>query len=195
MFVRAWTNGQPLGFGRNGTVETERVRIWNPPVLIDDPNGTIMRESFDPITGQTKVHRLSENPAEALRQDLAHTISLVGKTNTEILEGSVGNTTDTFYSSTGTGSTTCDGRIFKVLGSAGLWSDVRDGDGNYTGNSETDTVAALEAVKSPSPSASPEVSVSIGPSTTPGVSVSATPEPNATPEPLLEPTAAPEPSL
>src|SRR3990167_1069334 len=38
------------GFGADGSVEIERFRIYNPPILVDDPNGTIIREWTDEIT-------------------------------------------------------------------------------------------------------------------------------------------------
>ena len=44
VFARAWREGQQLGFGTDGSVEIERFRIFNPPVLVPDPNGEIVRE-------------------------------------------------------------------------------------------------------------------------------------------------------
>src|SRR3990167_1737916 len=39
LFARAWRGTQQLGFGSDGSVEIERFRIFNPPILVDDPNG------------------------------------------------------------------------------------------------------------------------------------------------------------
>ena len=48
IFARAWKGEEQLGFGSDGSVEVERFRIFNPPILIDDPNGDIVREYPDP---------------------------------------------------------------------------------------------------------------------------------------------------
>ena len=45
------------------------------------------------------MDNFEENPAEAIRQTLAHTISIVGKEGTAIIPGKRGNTTSTFYPS------------------------------------------------------------------------------------------------
>ena len=47
VFARAWKGAQQVGFGNDGTVEIERFRIFNPPVLVPDQNGAIVRESKD----------------------------------------------------------------------------------------------------------------------------------------------------
>ena len=43
LFAKASENGNPVGFGKDGTVEIERFKIYNPPILIDDINGDIFR--------------------------------------------------------------------------------------------------------------------------------------------------------
>ena len=111
ILARAWKEGKPLGFGADGSVEIERFRIFNPPILVDDPDGSIVREWTDGLTGQTVTRHLREDPASAIRSDLAHTISLVGKEGTAIVPGKVGNTTDTFRPDAGHTGTTVDGRI------------------------------------------------------------------------------------
>ena len=51
VFARAWRGATPLGFGEDGSVEIERFRIFNPPVLVDDPNGrTSVRLERKPLT-------------------------------------------------------------------------------------------------------------------------------------------------
>ena len=104
LYAKAWRNGKQLGFGKDGTIEIERFRIFNPPILVDDPNGTIIREGFDIRTGKITQRRLREDPAEATKQTLAHTILVSGKINTNIIIGSVGNTTSTFYPAAGANS-------------------------------------------------------------------------------------------
>ena len=103
-FAKAWKNGKQLGFGKDGTVEIERFRIYNPPVLVDDINGDIVREWNDIDTNEIKQRKLRYDPTEATRQSLAHIISLVGKDGKNIIEGKIGNTTSTFYATTGDGS-------------------------------------------------------------------------------------------
>src|SRR3990167_4688263 len=49
-YARAFKNGKPIGFGSRGRTEWERFRMFNPPILTNDPNGTIIREHNDVIT-------------------------------------------------------------------------------------------------------------------------------------------------
>ena len=106
LFARAWRGTQQLGFGSDGSVEIERFRIFNPPILVDDPNGTIIREWTDKETGLLKQRKLREDPIEAIRQVIAHNAKLVGLDNNKIVAGKVGNTASTFFSDVGTGATT-----------------------------------------------------------------------------------------
>src|SRR3990167_4725754 len=41
IMARAWKGTKQLGFV-DGTVEIERFRIFNPPIVVDDPNGDII---------------------------------------------------------------------------------------------------------------------------------------------------------
>lgn len=108
VFARAYKNGEQLGFGEDGTVDIERFRIFNPPILVDDPSGDIVIEStyFDIKTKQDVVTQrtLREDPEEAIRQTLAHTANLVGKLGTKIEAGKIGNTTTTLYPAAGANS-------------------------------------------------------------------------------------------
>jgi len=140
LFAKAWKNGKQLGFGKDGTVEIERFRIYNPPVLVDDPNGEIVREWTDEITKEVKQRKLKYDPAEAIKQSLSHTIGLVGKDRKNIIKGKVGNTTSTFYPAAGTGNTTVDGyaRELYALGAGLAWATIQ---GN-AGNSSADTAVS-----------------------------------------------------
>jgi len=96
-FARAWDNlGKPIGFGKDGSVEWERFRVFNPPILVEDPNGIIVRTWVEKDGGK---HRdtLKEDPKEALLKDLAHTIKQVGKIGSGVVAGKIGNTVSTFY--------------------------------------------------------------------------------------------------
>ena len=100
MLARAWKGTKQLGFGKDGSVEIERFRIFNPPIMV--PDGT-KREEVDQLTG--KVHlrdNFKEDPREATLQTLAHIVSIVGKDGSNIVVGKVGNTTSTFYPSSDT---------------------------------------------------------------------------------------------
>ena len=112
IFARAWKNRKLLGLGIGSSVEIERFRIFNPPILVPDPNGTIIRESTDRVTGEIIQRKLREDPVEAIRQSLAHTIKVTGKEDSEIVMGKIGNTTSTFYPDAGKpGTTSVDGEI------------------------------------------------------------------------------------
>lgn len=111
LFAKAWNGGKQLGFGKDGSVEIERFRIFNPPILVDDPNGTItvIREWTDEKTGELKQRKLREDPIEAIRQTVAHNVKIVGKENAQIVIGKIGNTTSTFYPDADPESTSVDG--------------------------------------------------------------------------------------
>lgn len=116
VFARAWRDGVQIGFGKDGTVDIERFRIFNPPILVDDPNGNIIRQSQyeDPDTGEIITHQrvLREDPEEALIQVIEHNISVMDtKDDTNIISGKRGNTTSTFYPDPHPETTTVDGEI------------------------------------------------------------------------------------
>jgi Concanavalin A-like lectin/glucanases superfamily len=97
VFAKAWKGGKQLGFG-DGTVEIERFRIFNPPILVDADDGDIIKEiTFQ--DGSVHYRKLKEDPAEAIRQTIAHNCNLVGKESLKIEKDKVGNTTDTYYPS------------------------------------------------------------------------------------------------
>lgn len=132
IYARAWQGSQQLGFSSDGSVDIERFRIFNPPLLVEDPAGDIVREYTDP-EGKVTTLRYRQDPEAAIQESLAHTISLIAKKNNKIVPGKTGKTTDTFYPS-------LDG--FVMRDSAGAtWSDIRGGAGTfsaYTGTNEVD---------------------------------------------------------
>ena len=85
IFARAWKGDKQLGFGADGTVDIERFRIFNPPILVPDITGDIVLTSIDPKTGVTKERRLREDLKQATLESLAHTIKVVGKENSNII--------------------------------------------------------------------------------------------------------------
>ena len=123
LFAKAWKDGKQLGFGKDGTVEIERFRFYNPPVLIDDENGDIIREweEKDMETKEmvAKQRKLKYDPTEAIKNSLIQIVEIVSKENAKIIKDKVGNTTSTFYSTTGD----------LAMGSGGCssWSSARGG--------------------------------------------------------------------
>src|SRR3990167_9197591 len=77
IFARAWNpDGTQIGFGPDGTIDVERFVFINPPILVSDPNGDIVREWNDINTGLPKQRKLREDPTQAILNSLSHTISL-----------------------------------------------------------------------------------------------------------------------
>ena len=112
VFARAWTSsGEQVGFGKDGTVDLERFRFINPPILVSDPNGDIIREWTE--DGIAKQRKLKENPQLALLQTLAHTIKVSTKDNPmgRVIKGKVGNTTSTFFPDADVETTSVDGQL------------------------------------------------------------------------------------
>lgn len=128
VLAKAWKDGKQLGFGRDGSVEIERFRIFNPPILVDDPLGDIERVFVD-SEGVTHTRKLREDSVEAIKQSLAHTIKLVGKLGGQIVKGKIGNTTSTFYP-------TIDGRL---SGNATTWAGIHDAATPNFGTNTTET--------------------------------------------------------
>lgn len=95
-FIRAWKGKKQLGFGVDGSVEIERVRIYNPPILVPDARA---KGGF------------REDLGAAVRSSLAHTVHVVGKEGSDIQIGKVGKTITTVYPDAGDpGANTIDGR-------------------------------------------------------------------------------------
>lgn len=131
--ARAWRAGKPVGFGRDGSVEIERFRIFNPPVLVDDPSGPIER-SWEEEDGTKKTRRHREDPVQAIREVIAHNVVLVGKSGDRITPGKVGTTTSTYFPDAGNGNTTCDNSPINT-GSSSSFSTIRNGAGTGLGGS------------------------------------------------------------
>ncbi|MEK9207864.1 MAG: hypothetical protein AAB922_05240 [Patescibacteria group bacterium] len=132
VLAKAWdSNNNPIGFGKDGTVEIERFVIINPPVLVDDPNGDIIRTWTDEKTGEIKQRKLREDLQEALLQSLSHTI-LVKKEkfgSENIIAGKIGNTTTTVYPAAGAVEPV-DGLVGREGVASVSWATIRSGVGN-----------------------------------------------------------------
>ena len=119
ILARAWdVNGAPIGFGRDGSIEWERFRIYNPPIMVPD------------------VDNFKEDPLEALRQVIAHNVKLVGKPGANVTPGKIGNTTSTFF------ATLNDAYITNTA--VDTWANVRNA-ATGTGIDTTSSYGALAA--------------------------------------------------
>lgn len=103
LYFRAWnSNGEKISFG-DGTVEIERLRIFNPPVLI--PTGTFHTEKqYNGVAGKiidVDVPDYIYDPEQALKQIVADTIKVVGKNGKNIVDGKLGRTTTVVYPDAG----------------------------------------------------------------------------------------------
>lgn len=110
VFARAWKDGKQIGFGADGTVDMERFRIFNPPIMVPDKNGTYERKNEKgEVTGKYR-----EDPKEALLQVIEDNISVMKNIHGDekIVLGKKGNTTSTFYPDADTESTSVDGSLF-----------------------------------------------------------------------------------
>ena len=122
LMARAWKDGKQIGFGSDGSVEIERFRIFNPPILVEDPNGTIEQKHTSP-EGEVRVRKFKEDPKKAIQQVITHNISLVGKGGEKIIKGKIGNTTSTFYPAAGLNSPVDGGgRVIEDTS----WANLRD---------------------------------------------------------------------
>lgn len=128
IFARAWKNNDLIGFGSDGSVEIERFRIFNPPVLVRDPEGSIVR-TWTSALGEERQTKYREDPAEALRQVIAHTIKVSGIEGATVVEGKRGNTTDTFFPNANPESTSVDGFTRYGPGSDVTFSALVGGNG------------------------------------------------------------------
>lgn len=126
VFVRAWKNGKQIGFGKKGDVDIERFRIFNPPVLVDDPTGNITEEYTDE-EGVKHTRKLREDAEEATLQVIEHNISVMKNVHDDkrIVKGKIGRTTSTFFPLD-------NGRLAGDLGSGSgvSWSTLRNAAGN-----------------------------------------------------------------
>jgi len=124
VFVRAWDKKGQIGFGKDGSVDIERMRIFNPPVLVEDPNGNVEIARHDIRTNKQVIEKLREDPTEALLRDIEHTLSIKKEIfdDSKIVKGKVGKTTSTFYP-------TSDGSAERNAGSGVDWSVLIGGNG------------------------------------------------------------------
>lgn len=131
VFARAWSkDGNQIGFGHDGSVEIERFRIFNPPVLV--PDGTTHLATSTMPNGslhEFQESNFKEDPQEALLQTLEQIIAVKkDKFGPEhIKAGKVGNTTSTFFS-------TREGESRRGDTLSESWATIRGGNGTAAAN-------------------------------------------------------------
>lgn len=100
VFVKAWLGNKQVGFGEDGSIEIERFKNFNySDYLVEDINGNIeiIYKVGSPTTESfSVVKKYREDIVLAFLQDLKHTITIVGKNDSNIIKGKIGNTTTTF---------------------------------------------------------------------------------------------------
>jgi len=129
VFARAWQNGKQIGFGKDGSIDIERFVFVNPPILVPDNNGNIVRKWIDK-DGNIKQRKLREDPKEAILQALEHTISVKKEKfdDKNIITGKIGRSTLTVYPDANPETTSVDGSTTRnnVLDT---WAGIREGNG------------------------------------------------------------------
>ena len=153
-FVRAWDkNGDQIGFGKDGSVDTERFRFFNPPVLVSDPKGDIVQEwqDLNPETGelQNNTRRLRQDTKEALLQAVEQAMSVMknihGSENIE--KGKQGHTVSTFYPDADPESMSFDGAVSSTDGGPRTWDDAHDDTGGFSaGDNNTQVISPAHGV-------------------------------------------------
>lgn len=138
VFARVWSEGKQVGFGPDGTVDIERFTFINPPILVPDEKGDVVREyrRYQPDnTYATSTEYYREDPTQAILQWFFVNISRLENAHfasTKIVAGKVGNTTSTFYSAAAANSP-IDGWVQRSV-AGNTWTQTRDGTGTLTNN-------------------------------------------------------------
>jgi hypothetical protein len=143
VFARAWNENGQIGFGVDGTVDIERFRIFNPPILVPDKNGDITQvtPANEILNKPEFIQYFREDPIEALLQSISHTIGVMVNIHTSesITPDKRGNTTSTFYPDANAESTSVDGGVVTNIANPGEpWATIR---GRATGTGVTESAA------------------------------------------------------
>ena len=128
VYAKAWNGKQQYGFGSDGSVEIERFRIFNPPILVPDPVGPVI-QVYQDADGNNRQRTLREDPKTALLHTISQVVKSTGKLGTNIVPNRIGRTTSTFYPSAGAVSPV-DGYVGKDDSS--IWSTTRTGTADVT---------------------------------------------------------------
>jgi hypothetical protein len=106
VFVRAWRDGTPIGFGEDGTIEIERILLRHENnhsyLYVPDEKGDFVVEILNE-DGVIDIYKYREDPEEALLRRLEHIIDNIGKTDENIVFGKRGSTVTVIDQTTTTG--------------------------------------------------------------------------------------------
>ena len=136
VLAKAWNaTGEQIGFGKTGTVEIERFQIFNPPILVLDPSGTIERtytDNSNPTESVKVTQYYREDPEQALLDVMKHTLKVkkLKFSDENMVIGSVGNTTSTFFSGSGDGF---------ITSSSANWATARGATTGSANDTATET--------------------------------------------------------
>src|SRR3990167_6907639 len=134
ILARAWQDGEQLGFGPDGSVEIERFKIYNPPIMVPDGTKHTVEETLpNGRSISTEVNNYKEDPIAAIQQSLIHIIEISATKGAKIVPGKVGNTTSTFYPN----GNTADGGVSRGPGSPEAWTTIRSSAGTAVNNTGT----------------------------------------------------------
>lgn len=135
--IRAWDlTDKRFGFGPLADAEFQRVRIWNPPIMVRHPGGSYVRERLDD-DGTLFQTRYREDPAEALLQILDKVVRDTGVPDASVTLGRSTRTVDTFMPNAGSSGAPLDGDVARFV-AAQTFDQIRNGAGTsafMTGNS------------------------------------------------------------
>lgn len=127
VLARAWGDGAQIGFGKDGSIDIERFRIFNPPILVPDNSGVVVEviPADSAINSPEITLNYREDPEEAILQSLEQIISIIKKSGENIVLGKTGNTTSTFYPAGG--DSTIDGYLGEVISTGHPnWNAIHD---------------------------------------------------------------------
>lgn len=141
VFARIWQKNAQIGFGEDGTVDIERFRIFNPPVLVPDGTKTLLSacdktSSTSSLCKDTYADNYRQDPQEAILLTLINAVS-TGKHHPtgHIQKNKVGRTTSVFYTDAGSGGTVNTDGYAVSNGKSSFSAACADAGGSTDGNS------------------------------------------------------------
>lgn len=131
ILAKGWRGTDQLGFGKDGTVEIERFRIFSPNPLVKDASGSIdLSTTFEE---REIVKFAREDPVEAIKLELAPLVATIGKVSDSIIKGKTGSTVSTFKPDASPETSTVDGDL--VRSAEATWDLAHD---HTSGNGGSD---------------------------------------------------------
>jgi len=146
IFARVWDKNGQIGFGKDGSVDIERFVIINPPILVPDATGEVVRTYTN--SKEVKVTRkLREDAEEAVLQVIEGAVDRKTQKHdsSNIITGKIGNTTTVIFPEASPGSTSFDGFVAYVTGTGSTWATAHDAATGNDAVSDTSTSAPVNA--------------------------------------------------